>query len=446
MVYIRGVGWGVQPVRSSSSDGGLKMIRVGNRVNTAIGFGTVTGREWVSGTGSRRKQVFKVRWDRDGSEGVVSKRRLTMMMAGRNQNARPEEPEAEERSEPKQTEVTKVPTLPSDIGDKNLAQMLADVIGPYVTGKLDRDEVVSLIDERIHSFTLPRRVEIVTAAEVAKDIGVQHVHFDAVLRLASARLNVWLYGPAGSGKTSIASAIADALELPFYNMSVCQQTTKSDLLGYKNPGTGEYVSTLLREAYENGGVFLLDEVDGGNPNVMMVMNSLIANEEQGFPDGMIRKHIDFRLIAGGNTIGMGANAQYVGRSKLDEATRDRFVLMEFPYDPAIEAVMCGVSPDCFSDAMRPTPFVFHETGDKEDEARDIELRNQVELRCMDYCRQVTQIRNAIDATGVRHIVSPRASKAGCTMLRLGFSLKDTLSMAVWKGLDADSINKIKSRC
>lgn len=419
------------------------MLRVGNRVNTSIGFGTITGRDWISGAGSRRKQMFTVRWERDGSEGKISKRRLTILMAGHDQNAKPEskEPKSEEPKKP-----TTPPVLPSDLGDKNLAQILADVIGPYVTGKLDRDEVVSLIDERIHSFTLPRRVEVVTAAEVSKDMGIQHVHFDAVLRLVSAGLNVWLYGPAGSGKTSISAAIADALDLPYYNMSVCQQTTKGDLLGYKVAGTGEYVGTLLRQAYEHGGVFLLDEVDGGNPNVMMVMNSLIANDKQGFPDGMIDKHKDFRLIAGGNTIGMGANAQYVGRSKLDEATRDRFVLMELPYDPAIEAGMCGVSPECFSEAKRPHTFTFHEVADGDDESRDAELRNQVELRCMDYCRQVMRIRNAIDAAGIRHIVSPRASKAGCTMIRLGFGLEDTLHMAVWKGLDSDSINKIKSRC
>ena len=415
-------------------------IEIGMTFRTRAGEGTVIDREWVNGTGTRKKQMFKVRWE-SGVETQVSKRRLTVLLGSNEQS----------RVEPEQTPVrdpapTPTPTLPGDLADKGLAQILADVIGPYVTGKLDRDEVLSLIDERVQSFTLPRSVEVVTVEKVTKDMGVQHCHFDAVLRLVSAGLNVWLVGPAGSGKTSIAAAVADALDLPHYAQSVCKQTSKADLLGYRNVSTGEYVRTDLREAFEHGGVFLLDEVDAGNPNVMVVMNALMANHRASFPDGMVTRHKDFRLIAGANTIGMGANTQYVCREKLDEATRYRFVLMDFPYDPAIEAAMCGVSPECFSDSPRPETFSFYKVADENDEARDAQLKAECELRCMDVCRRIVQIRNAIDATGIRHIVSPRASKSACTMIRLGFSIEDTMRMAVWKGLDKDAINKIKSYC
>lgn len=416
-------------------------IEVGLKFKTRAGAGEIISQEWVAGRGTRRKQMFTVRWE-SGVETRASKRRIGILL-GANEQSRAEDQKP-------QTETPRIPqeqpTLPGDIADKGLAQMLATVIGPYVTGKLDRDEVMSLIDERIHSFTLPRSVQVVTAAKITKDVGVQHCHFDAVLRLVSAGLNVWLHGPAGSGKTSIAAAVADALDLPHYAQSVCKQTSKSDLLGYKAGGTGDYVRTDLREAYEHGGVFLLDELDAGNANVFVVMNALMANDRASFPDGMVRRHPNFRLIAGANTIGMGANAQYVGREKLDEATRDRFVLLDFPYDPAIEAAMCGVSPECFSEAERPDTFDFYAVSDEDNAERDAELKAKCELRCMDACRQIVRIRKAIAGTGIRHIVSPRSAKAACTMLRIGFSIEDTMRMAVWKGLDADAVNKIKSNC
>lgn len=420
-------------------------IEVGMKFQTRAGMGEVIGREWVAGRGTRRKQMFNVRWE-SGVETKVSKRRLTVLLGANEQSRVESTPEAEDASgESSQSDRPK-PTLPGDVADSGLAQMLANVIGPYVTGKLDRDEVMSLIDERISSFTLPRTVEVLTLDKVAKDVGVQHCYFDAVLRLVSAGINVWVHGPAGSGKTSLAEALGEALGLPSYSQSVCRQTSKSDLLGYRNGSTGEYIRTDLREAYEHGGVFLLDEVDAGNANVFVVMNAIMANKRASFPDGMVERHPNFRLIAGANTIGMGANSQYVGREKLDEATRDRFALMNMPYDPAIEAAMCGVSPECFSESDPPKVFEFYPIADENDADRDASLKAQIELRCMDVCRRIVRIRKAISQTGIRHIVSPRASKTACTMLRLGFSIDDTMEMAVWKGLDADAVNKINAYC
>jgi cobaltochelatase CobS len=420
-------------------------LEVGTKIATRFSAGEIVGGCWATGNGSKRKWQYTIRWD-SGRTSTVGQKRLTLMTRGipQGQSEQAVEQAVEQVVEQavEQTQAHEViegrvyNRLPGDIADKGLAGILAEAIGPYVTGKLDRDEVMSLIDERMQSLAMPRRCEVVSLDGLTRDMGVQHANFPAVLRLVSAGLHVWLVGPAGSGKTSIAAAVADALDLPHYAQSVCQQTSKGDLLGYRAAGTGEYVRTDLREAFEHGGVFLLDEVDAGNPNVMVVMNAILANNVVSFPDGMIRKHANFRLLAGANTIGMGANTQYVGRNKLDEATRDRFVLMNLPYDPSIEAAMCGVGPEAFGESDTLPGFEFHDTSDT----------TAVELRVLDVCRTIVRVRKAIEATGIRHIVSPRASKAACTMLRLGFSVEDTLDMAVWKGLDSDSIRKIKAHC
>jgi cobaltochelatase CobS len=105
--------------------------------------------------------------------------------------------------------------------------------------------------------------------------------------------------------------------------------------------TGEYSSTLFRKAYEHGGVFLVDEIDNGNPNILAALNAALSGTVCAFPDGMVKRHPDFRCIAAANTFGMGGSAQYVGRNKLDEATLDRFHRREVNYDTKLEAALFG---------------------------------------------------------------------------------------------------------
>ena len=321
---------------------------------------------------------------------------------------------------------------PCSTANTELAELIAAAVAPHVKAGIDHDAVVAIVDERVAASSLPRAIVVTVNERMAVNVGIQHSHFEAVLRLASARLNVWLVGPAGSGKTSVASAVAHALGLPDFSASVCALTSKADLVGYRNVLNGEYVRTDLREAFEHGGVFLLDEVDAGNANVMVILNALLANGSYAFPDGKVAKHKDFVLLAGANTIGMGADRQYVGRNQLDKATVDRFAMVPFPYDPSIEAAMCGVSANALKDAPAVEKFKFLDTTDEV----------EVQGRCEEYCSRVQKIRKAIDSLAVRHIVSPRASLIGCTMIRLGFSPSQVMEFAVWKGLDSETVKKV----
>lgn len=261
-----------------------------------------------------------------------------------------------------------------------------------------------------------------------------HAYFDALLRIVRARKNVWLCGPAGSGKTSAAAGVAKVLGLKFYAKSVGPQVTESSLIGYQD-ANGKTVLTQLRQAFEFGGVFLLDEVDAASPAVLVVINALLANEVASFPDAVVAKHKDFVLIAGANTIGLGADRQYVGRQQIDAATLDRFVLLDWPYDPSIEARAAGVALSAVSAAGSPKPFKFCKVDD-----------GHVEARCYEYVQRVVAIRNAVAGFGkaVRVIVSPRASINGTALIRQGFSVSDALNLCVWKGLDTDTRSKIEA--
>lgn len=245
----------------------------------------------------------------------------------------------------------------------------------------------------------------------AVQIDAQHKQFPVLLALCSARVNSMLVGPAGSGKTSAAHAVANALSLPFRSLSVGPQTSKSDLLGYMD-ATGKYRGTALREMYEHGGILLLDELDAGNPGVLTTLNALLANGEMTFPDYTVRKHADFVCIAAANTFGTGADRQYVGRNQLDAATLDRFFILEWGYDEGFEASLLGLSV----------------------------LREYVELRPSGYTAEtwferVTKIRRSVETAKVRHLVSPRASLAGAKLLDC--MPRELLEEGlIWKGMPA----------
>lgn len=312
---------------------------------------------------------------------------------------------------------------------------IARIVDERMGDSIDRDEVVQIVHDSIAKAMLPRRVEVVQIDGSKRDVGIQHTHFDALLRIVACRVNAWLVGPAGSGKTSAGSAVAKALDLKFYAKSVGPQTTESSLLGYKNATTGEYVTTQLREAYENGGVFLLDEVDAGNPAVLVVINALLANKETAFPDKMVEKHPDFVLLAGANTIGQGADRQYVGRQQIDGATLDRFAFMGWEYDPAIEAMSAGVPLSCFDGLPKPVARKFHDGKD-------------ADRLCEEFVRKTTAIRIALMklGAGVRMIVGHRANENGCKLIRAGWSVADTLDACVWKGTDRDTRSKVEANC
>lgn len=203
------------------------------------------------------------------------------------------------------------------------------------------------VGNQVTNIVLSRVLEEVKWArpiEVTKFDGTKiklesaHEMTEEVLAYLTARIPLLLVGPAGSGKTHIAISCAKLLDLPFYSISVNEQTSKSDFLGYKD-ANGKLVETNFRKAYEKGGVFIIDEIDAGNPNILTVVNSALSNDTCPFPDGMIARHPDFVAVCTANTFGEGESLQYIGRNILDAATRDRFASMYIDYSDGLERIL-----------------------------------------------------------------------------------------------------------
>ena len=180
--------------------------------------------------------------------------------------------------------------------------------------------------------------------------GKPHAMLPDAIALAAARCNVLLIGPAGSGKTHLAAQVAEALGLPFEHISCSAGMSEGQLTGRLLPvgegGRFEYVRSDFVKCYEDGGVFLFDEIDAADSNTLLVLNSALANGVMAVANrpGQTKavKHPDFVCIAAANTYGTGADRQYVGRNQLDESTLDRFRIgqVEMDYDAQVEEVLC----------------------------------------------------------------------------------------------------------
>jgi cobaltochelatase CobS len=312
--------------------------------------------------------------------------------------------EAPEAPQPAPVPVSKpeTPTAPvstTSAGKRDRLELLKELLS---APELDEERVRQIAREE--AGTAPKRIAVTITGAITKELegAPRHEIIGDVLTALGTGEHVYLVGPAGSGKTTLAEQCAEALGLSFdFTGAIDSAYALSGFIDAQ----GRCVSTAFRRAFENGGLFLFDELDGSFSNACLWFNAALANGYCPFPDGMVRRHPNFRCIAAANTWGSGADREYVGRFQLDASSLDRFTRIPMNYDENLERLVAGDTP---------------------------------------WTRYVQKVRKAAEELKVRKVISPRASVRGNRLLAAGMPQHKVEAYTLFDGLDRDTEAKIRA--
>jgi len=407
---------GVGQIRRMSEDNGYAHVQVGGQLfETALvdiaPEGAEPSGEFKEGDRVQKKdnpnstgkvtavsqRSVQVKWDANGKSKLFAKK-----TAGEMLEKEGSAPKKEEKKEQIKDENV-IPTPE----EQSTAESLYGILGlqkhmeNIMDGKLDEElqEIKDLAKQK-------RQLEININDTTTKLEGLKHKQLEQLITYSALRLNPLLVGMAGTGKTHAGEQVSQALKLPFYAMSVGAQTSKSDIIGYMS-ASGQYVTTHFRKAYETGGIFLMDEIDAGNANVLIQVNAALSNGMCAFPDKMVKRHEDFIFIASANTYGNGANRQYVGRNQLDAATLDRFAVIDWLIDDELESSLT--------------------TG----------------LNGKAWYMAVKAARDYIAEKNIRALVSPRATQKGSKLLDIGQPLDEVIDATMLASVPNDKRQDVR---
>lgn len=190
------------------------------------------------------------------------------------------------------------------------------------------------------SFSIPVKDEF-TALDVydAPDAPAADPHYQwpeasgVILETLAAGDNVFLYGPAGTGKTAFPQQVAALWKRPFVRISCHEQTEAGALVGMTAPDPKEGVkwrdAQLAKAIRKPGTIILVDEPSAARPGAMFLFQSLLDDrvmfiEETGeripIAPGVLFMFAD-------NTNGTGdQTGQYEGTRRMNRALLDRMAV------------------------------------------------------------------------------------------------------------------------
>jgi hypothetical protein len=252
-----------------------------------------------------------------------------------------------------------------------------------------------------------------------------HYLMPRLLKLLGAGMHVYLWGPAGSGKTSAAMQAAEALTtvgvMHGFELDTLDPTTfKSAIFGYRTP-TGEPVETQFTRAYGRGAAYIADECDLAPGQVQTLFNSALANGHAPAAWGAIARAQGFVFVGAGNTPGR-PTAAFNDRKPMSEAFKDRLYFLHWPIDENIERRICGLP------LVKPPA--------------------RVERTCTpaDWCSWVLKVRAWAGKNAVTLKVTPRASIEGRKALALGETPEEIAHGLVFRGADDELVRKALAAC
>jgi hypothetical protein len=257
--------------------------------------------------------------------------------------------------------ITAATTAGASIDETEVVRILRENLA---TQKISFDELDSLVQDLLKNQVKTYQITYnpvggtpLTATGTVRAQDLKNPLVQLILSDMSARNNVYLYGPAGTGKTFIAEVIADMLGWPMLTVTCNQFTSPLNLIGGQT--IEGYQKGLLERAWGNldvvngqrvaGNVLLLDELPKLDPNTAGVMNDALAKvkRQKSIENGKGEKIPmgNCFIMATGNVKLNEVDEDYVANFKQDLSLQDRFVGSCYPilvqYDYQVNDIMKG---------------------------------------------------------------------------------------------------------
>lgn len=223
------------------------------------------------------------------------------------------------------------------LGNEYKTSMTGIKIINSLTPKMKEKEIGELLDTYDRQNKEAERLKFL---ETSKQLGFNFTSLepDEKLRrtIEAGIKNIWMVGPAGCGKSTMARNVAEDMDLPYLCISCGIGTSATEFIGYKYP-TRE--ATRFGEFYAKPSIILIDEITALDPAVAQILNAALANDEIETTTGLVHRHSKCIIIATSNTFGFGCDRQYVANNQLDASTIDRFVggIVEVTYSAKYES-------------------------------------------------------------------------------------------------------------
>jgi MoxR-like ATPase len=158
------------------------------------------------------------------------------------------------------------------------------------------------------------------------------VLIDAIIALYLGK-NVLLKGPTGAGKTKMAEYLSYVFGQPLHSINCSVDLDTEALLGFKTivheegHSSIQFINGPVVKAMSCGHFLYIDEVNMAKPETLPIINSVLDYRRaltNPFTGEVVRAQNGFGAVA-------AINVGYVGTVPLNEALKNRFVVIDVPY-------------------------------------------------------------------------------------------------------------------
>lgn len=192
------------------------------------------------------------------------------------------------------------------------------------------ESVTYIINERKQLFSSPEHSSLI--GEGGYTASEDYIIEDSIISLSLGK-NLLLKGPTGSGKTKLSDTLSSIFSQPMHSINCSVDLDAEALLGYKTiseregKNTIEFIEGPVIQAMKNGHLLYIDEINMAKPETLPILNGVLDYRRS------ITNPFTGEIVKAAPTFGVIAaiNEGYVGTVPLNEALKNRFVVIDVPY-------------------------------------------------------------------------------------------------------------------